>query len=183
MAKAMKKTNRRPKSPEQAEQEAMSKQVLAQMLEYDQDRAPMGMAPPPRMPGRGPSLHSTNASERAEASVRAESGDEGYGGDGSLAETVNRTIDEVDPSVLATMDDATEAFNTVGFSKPSPQLAKLWQTLPPEDRLAIFDAINNSAGMASDDQIAQEVGRGAATLPVGEEDLAREGILRTMGVR
>ncbi len=111
------------------------------------------------------------------------------GGDAELAERLNNKIDELDPSVVANMKTADEAFTAVGLPKTSPAMNELWSRLDPEDRLSIFDAINNSAGMASDEQIAAEVEGEAARKPLrnmrdleSEED-AQMDLLRMMGAQ
>lgn len=77
--------------------------------------------------------------------------------DSGNAERINRIIDEYDASEFAQMP-GKEALTEVLGLNVSPQLEAFWDKTDPADRLAIIDAINTSAGMASDADIIKEVG-------------------------
>ena len=162
MAKMMKKMT--PKtgrvvSPEKAEQEAMAAKVMAMMGEQDMadtEARPMqrdrqGMKEQLNIQKQG--LQNPSYAEDGEY----ENG-EYDGSDSGMASKMWDIVDAEDPSVFSGYDGQTALVEKLGL-QVTPKLTQFWDSLPPAERLGILEAIDESAGMASEEYIMESLAR------------------------
>lgn len=112
----------------------------------------------------GNTPHSTNASEQALTRQRIEAGDSDdpnnyEGSDGQLSDQMWKTIQQVDPNDGEKFYSlpGKQAMQTLGLK--DGELSQFWDKLPPEDRYYLIKAIDSSAGMGSEKDLEEDVGR------------------------
>jgi len=145
--------------------------IDALMSKFGMDNPVAGNQPDHRMQGmkRGPSVHSTNADERASMRQVMERADmdedyESYpeGTDGQISDHLWKTIQEVDPKDGEKFYQlpGKEAFATLGMdTKSNADLADFWDRMSPEDRYYIVRALDSSiGGAASNEDIMEGTG-------------------------
>lgn len=78
--------------------------------------------------------------------------------DSGNAARIDKIIDDHDVSEFSKYSGKKALTETLGLNV-SPELESFWDKTDPVDRLLIIEAIQNSAGMATDEDIMNEVGR------------------------
>jgi len=79
--------------------------------------------------------------------------------DGADNESAAADANEAGPdlSQMVTMP-AVDAFQAAGLPQPSPELAKLWETLKPNDRFAVISTVQGSTGPVAAQEAAPQGG-------------------------